>query len=379
MSDERYQRDQGPATSRSNNEKPHKKRRRRSSGTRIALTVVMILIVCCFTAWFSIISAIDLFGFNKPDQQIEITIERGMSLSEISNMLEEKGVIANSMVFQAYSSLRDKDAVYQAGSYILNSNMGYDMIRIALKSGDTIKEEVTITFYEGMTVREIAALLQENDVCSATEFINCLETEEFDFEFINMIPNHDLRFRKLEGYLFPDTYDFFVGENVTSVAKKFLRNFQNRVFPELYEEIRDSGMTLDDAVILASVIQEEASVEEHMRIVSSVFRNRMEIPSAGLPMLQSDVTIFYVEKNIKPYQTHTNQEMYDAYNTYVCKGLPVGPISSPGLTAIKAAINPDDTDYFFFVTDANGKYYYSETLSEHNTNVRKAAAVKKES
>jgi UPF0755 protein len=144
-------------------------------------------------------------------------------------MLHEKGVIEQPLLFRLYVSLRDKDAVYQAGDYILNSiwamtESGW------LEFGDTIKEEVKITFFEGMTIREIAASLEENKVCSASEFIDCLESEEFGFEFEDMLPRDDLRFRKLEGYLYPDTYDFYVGENVISVAKKFLRNFQTRVF-----------------------------------------------------------------------------------------------------------------------------------------------------
>lgn len=336
--------------------------------------LLVIVAASCLLAWFALMSVNDLFGFGKQDRQIEVSVERGMSVTQIADLLEQQGVIDHGLTFRLYTVFRKKDAGFQAGNYVLNSNMGYDRIISALQSGDTIKEEVTITFFEGLTIREMAAMLQEKNVCSASDFINYLESAEFDYEFINMLPENSLRFRKLEGYLFPDTYDFYVGENVASVAKKFLRNFQSRVFPELYEEILDSGMTLDEAVTLASLIQEEASNEEQMGKVSSVFHNRMNNPSAGLPMLQSDVTIHYVERDIKPYQARKEQEMYDAYNTYVCHGLPVGPICSPGLAAIKAAIHPEDTKYYFFVTDVNGVYYYGKTLTEHYANVRRAAA-----
>ncbi len=258
----------------------------------------------------------------------------------------------------------------------MNSNMAYDEIIIAMRTGNTIKSVVTVTFYEGMSMREIADSLQKNEVCLADDFINTLQTTDFGYEFEDMLPKKDLCFRKLEGYLFPDTYEFYVGESPESVAKKFLRNFQNKVFPDLYEEIQSSGMTLDEVITLASVIQEEASVEDEMYKVSSVFHNRLEVPSV-YPNLQSDVTIFYVEKDIKPYQMRANQDMYDAYNTYVCVGLPIGPVCSPGAAAIKAAIKPADTQYNFFVTDAKGKYYYAKDAQTHYANVRVASRVTK--
>jgi UPF0755 protein len=313
-----------------------------------------------------------VFGFNKTDQIIELTISNGMSAVDIAKLLADKGVIEQPVTFEYYNKIRNRDGIFQAGNYVLNSNMSYDQIIIILRTGQTIKEEVKITFIEGMTIREIAEELDNKQVCSASEFIEKIDQLEFGLEFEDMLPNNPLRFRKLEGYLFPDTYDFYIGERVDSVAKKFLVNFQNKVFPDLYEKIRDKGMTLDEAVVLASVIQKEAGNREEMARVSSVFFNRLENPSAGLPRLQSDVTIFYVEQDIKPFQSKSTQDVYDAYNTYVCYGLPVGPICSPGLDAIKSVVEPADTDYYYFVTDKNGKFYYSKTLAEHYANIRKA-------
>lgn len=349
-------------------------RRRRSNGLALLVSVLLVLGTAGFLAFFALSSATDLLAFGKEDKQIEVTIENGMSVNEIAQLLGEKGVIEKPLTFRLYAALRKKDSGFQAGSYVFNANMSYDRIITALRSGDIIKEEVTITFYEGMTLREIADLLEEKGVCGADDFINFTETGDLPYEFIDMMPDSDLRFRRLEGYLFPDTYDFYVGENVQSVAKKFLKNFQNRIMPDVYPEIQDAGMTLDQVITLASVIQKEAGNPDEMGMVSSVFHNRLDDSTAGLPMLQSDVTILYVEDDIKPYQTRTTQEMYDAYNTYVCKGLPVGPICSPGMDAIEAAIHPEDSQYYFFVTDVNGQYYYSKTLDQHYANVRKASA-----
>ena len=334
--------------------------------------IFVVMIAAGLLAVYALNSANDVFGFNKTDQTIELTVKSGMNAAEIAKLLAEKGIIEQPVTFQYYNKFRNRDGIYQAGNYVLNSNMSYDQIIIILRTGQTIKEEVKITFFEGMTIREIAGELEKNRVCLASEFISEIEKIEFGLEFENMIPEVSLRFRKLEGYLFPDAYDFYIGERVDSVAKKFLVNFQNKVFPEIYEQIRDKGMSLDEAVTLASIIQKEAGEKEEMARVSSVFFNRIENPAAGLPRLQSDVTIFYVEQDIKPYQSRSTQDIYDAYNTYVCYGLPVGPICSPGLDAIRAVINPEQTDYYYFVTDKNGKFYYSKTLNEHNANIRKA-------
>ena len=358
-----------------NEEQPRRRKRRRKKHRHLLLifSVLLMLGTAMFLALFAISSATDMFAFGKRDKQVEITVEKGMTVSEIADMLEDEGVIERPATFKFYAQLRNKADSFQAGDYVLNSNMSYDRIITAMRSGDTIKEEVTITFYEGMTVGEIADLLEEKEVCDSNEFITALESDEFTYEFIDMMPESKLRFRKLEGYVFPDTYNFYLGENASSVARKFLKNFQSRIMP-IYNEIQDAGMTLDEAIILASIIQKEAGNEEEMKTVSSVFHNRMDNTSAGLPMLQSDVTIHYVENDIKPYQKRTTQEMYDAYNTYVCHGLPIGPVCNPGLDAIYAAIDPDDTNYYFFVTDVNGKYYYGKTLDQHFANVRKAAA-----
>lgn len=353
-----------------------KKQRKQAYWSRVAVSVVLLISVALLLACILITFARDIFGINKQDQQIEVSIAAGSSATDIARTLKEEGVINYSSAFLAYCSLRGDRSNFQAGNYIMNSNMGYDEIIIAMRTGNTIKNVVSVTFYEGMSIREIADNLQKNEVCSADEFINTLQTTDFGFEFEDMLPKKELRFRRLEGYLFPDTYEFYVGEAPESVAKKFLRNFQSKVFPQLYEQIQNAGMTLDEAVTLASVIQEEASVEEEMFRVSSVFHNRLAQPSV-YPNLQSDVTIFYVEKDIKPYQMRANQDMYDAYNTYVCVGLPIGPVCSPGIAAIKAAVKPADTQYYFFVTDAKGKYYYAKDAQTHYANVRTASKVTK--
>ncbi len=360
------------------NKKGARTRGRRKNKWMFVMLWVLICTVCALLISFFAINAVnDILGFGKPDSIKEITVDRGMNIKEIASLLKSEGVIEQPGTFILYSKFRNRNGIIQAGDYVLNSNMGYDTIISAMQKGNNEKEVVKLTFYEGMSALDIANRLEKEGVCKKDEFLNIIDTENFGYEFENMIPDDKLRFRNLEGYLFPDTYEFFINENPYSVAKKFVKNFNEKVFRPLYDDIRNFGMTLDQAVTLASVIQKEASLKDEMYKVSSVFHNRLDNPSANLPMLQSDVTIDYVEDDIKPFHTMKNQEMYDAYNTYVCEGLPKGPICSPGIEAIKAAISPEETDYYYFVTDANGKYYYSKTFEEHNKNVRIASSVKK--
>ena len=356
------------------NEKGKPRKKKSSINGRSIIIVLIILAVAVGLAVGIISVSKDMLGIGKPDREVELSIPKGSSVVEISKMLEDNGVIHHRLMFLAYCKIRSSADGLQAGDYDINTSMSYDMITAALKKGNIKTEEVTITFYEGMSIREIANLLEKNKVCTASAFYDALD-EDYSFDFLDMIPEDEKRFRKLEGYLFPDTYNFYVGEKPTSVIKKFLRNFEARVFPEVYDMIVQAGMTLDQAVTLAAIIQEEASGLDEMGKVSSVFHNRLNYPEM-YPQLQSDVTIFYVEKDIKPFQSRTDQEMYDSYNTYKCRGLPIGPICSPGIAAIKAAVSPDDTPYHFFVTDIKGKYYYAIDAQTHYANVRKAESVK---
>ncbi len=343
---------------------------------RTLLSILILIVLGIALAFFALDCAADVLGISDVDEKYSVSVGNSDDLYDISATLQDKGVIDYSLVFYILGSISMSDTEAVVGDYVFDSKMTYfDIIADLKDGGRTVEQEiVTVVFYEGMTVAEIAEHLEDERVCDADAFLERLEQGEFGYEFEEMIPENELRFRSYEGYLFPDSYDFYVGENPESVIRKFLVNFQNRVFPDVYADISGAGYTLDEIVILASIIQEESSNTEQMGNVSSVFHNRLNDPGI-FPKLQSDVTIFYVEDDIKPYQSLSRQDMYDAYNTYVTNGLPVGPICSPGLAAINAAVSPSDTPYFYFVTDVNGKFYYATTLNEHDYNVDVAESV----
>lgn len=352
-----------------------KKKKRLNTAYNWLLTVIWVsgvLAVSVFIASFALSSINDLVGFSKESREVEITIPEGSGLDDIAEILEENGIIDEPFTFEVYARVKDMESRLAAGTYTLNSNLGYDQIFQALKTKEAAREIVKVNFYEGMTVREIAKRLEENNVCGYDEFLEAVKTETFEYEFESQMGKDDDIYFKWEGYLFPDTYEFYTNSTPRSVIAKFVDNFNNKFTSEYYLRMQELGLSLDEVITLASVIQSEAPYLVDMEKVSSVFHNRLD-PNSGLPYLQSDVTYFYYTENIQPFveDEARSDEYLLAYYTYpnYRAGLPVGPICNPGLTAIKAALYPADTNYYFFVTDHDGNFYYGRTQAEHDANV----------
>ena len=382
-------RQQNPPDERAQPHPPQNKRRkprRRPGEYRVfrALGITVLLVgLCVFMAYFALQSAGDLlgldinvFGLRQEDKESTIVVPEGSNVGNIAKILKDAGVVDTPFTFKLYSRLKDMDDKYKPGEYMLNCKMSYDEIMTALSVGSKERQDVVqILFQEGLTVWEMGKKLEEEKVCTADEFVQAMQQGTYEYEFMKQVPkDRPLRFRLLEGYAFPDTYMFFVGEKPDSVAKKFLSNFESKMTEGMYARMKELGLTLDETITLASIIQKEASLPDDMKAVSGVFHNRFE-KSDTFPQMQSDVTIFYVEKNIKPFLTTANQTMYDAYNTYKCAGLPVGPICNPGMDAINAALYPDANEYYYFLTDKEGAFYYATTLEEHEQNIRTASKV----
>ncbi len=234
-------------------------------------------------------------------------------------------------------------------------------------SSQSVSNTVRVTFPEGFTAADMAKKLEENGVCSADEFLTAVNDPAYLDGFDFVIDNPQERSFLLEGYLFPDTYDFYLGENIGSVVRKFLKNTDSKLTDEMYARCTELGYSMDEILRLASVIQEEAGNPAEMNKVSSVLHNRLD--SSSYPKLQCDCTIFYLRDSVAPYVSEERlEELKELYSTYKCNGLPAGPITNSGIEAVKAALYPDDTDYYFFVTDSDNNYYYAETWSEHKEN-----------
>ena len=228
---------------------------------------------------------------------------------------------------------------------------------------------VRVTFPEGYTVYQYADLLEKNGVCSKTDFYTAVNTP---VEGIDLSGTEERVFL-LEGYLFPDTYDFYKNEPAADVVKRFIDNYNAKITPDMKAKAEALGYTMDQMLTLASIIQKECDYDiDECRNVSSVFHNRLRESSSTY--LGSDVTYFYL-KNMADYLGGSESQKFDdflkKYYTYsgYRTGLPAGPVCNPGLKAIEAAVSPNETNYHFFLTDKDGvNFYYAETYAQHQQN-----------
>lgn len=232
----------------------------------------------------------------------------------------------------------------------------------------TASNTAKVTFPEGFTAVQIAERLEENGVCKASDFINLINNEEYilslGYSFTSFISGAERAFL-LEGYIFPDTYEFYKNDSAENVLKKILKNTSAKLKGDYSIRAEELGYTLDEIITMASIIQEEAYTHESMKLISSVLHNRINSPDYG--KLQCDVTIHYVNDYItnSPYLFGDMEKYKELYNTYKCTGLPEGPICCPGIEAIEAALYPEDTNYFYFVTDEDWNYYFNESYDKH--------------
>ncbi len=267
--------------------------------------------------------------------------------------------------------LEYRDDNYLTGIYYLTESMGLENMLSSFKKPTVTGETVTLTFPEGYTVNQIAEKLEKYEVCSQTAFFATVRDVDFstEYSFIAQMDNKDMRYQVLEGYLYPDTYEFYIGENASSVIRKFLDNFKNKWTAEYQAQADKLGMSVDDIITLASIIEKEAYGADQMPLVSSVFHNRLK-KSGIYPTLGSDATKEYVTEYISKSVTNSAElsSYQKNYDTYKCAGLPVGAICNPGNDAIKAALFPANTGYYYFLHDNDKKIYLAATDSEHNQN-----------
>lgn len=337
-------------------------------GSSVYLAVIIALSIVL--ASFVLTVANDITGLEKKDVEITVEIPDGASLSDIAAVLKDNGLIDNELGLIIFARLFDDSRTYQTGTFVLNPRMGYQEMLKALSQVTEKRKTVNVTVIEGKTIEEIAAILESNGVCTSVEFLKAIEETDFskDYDFIADIPSNEDRIYKLEGYIFPDTYQFFEASDADDVIKKFLDNFDNRFNEELRAEAKKQGMTIEEVVNLASIVQKEGSSKKTMQMVAGVFHNRLDKP-ASYPYLQSNATLSYSLGESLIWMDEEQMKNPDPYNSYVHKGLPPSAICNPGLDAIKAVLYPDDNDYYYFVTDSNSKFYFSKTSSQHEKQV----------
>ena len=354
-------------------EKRKKQKRRKKTHGRLIFALVMVTLVISVAvlgAVFVINISSEILGLNRSDTEFSVEIPENSGTEAISDILYNEGIIGNPTLFRIVSKLNGTDGTYMAGVHKLNPNMTYSDIIEALREQPISQREfVELTFPEGIRLIDAAAKLEEAGVCAADEFIHVFNATDYGFEYEKMIKASAKKFYKMEGYFFPDTYQFYLDEDPRNIAKKIRKNFYNKVTPDMYGRMDDLDMTLEEVITLASIVQAEAAYSSDMKMVASVFHNRLNNPDE-FPLLQSDPTTNYAEEVIEPNLEIASQSMCDAYDTYVGGGLPPGAICNPGIEAIEAVLYPRDTDYYFFCSNLEtGEFFYAETLAEHEANL----------
>jgi UPF0755 protein len=287
------------------------------------------------------------------------TVSSGTSsVSEASNTLQSQSDYSSSIA-QSSAVSKVQSQSQTASQTILQSS--------ALSSQPATPTTVRVVIPEGFTLSQIGDRLEANGVCKKAALLSTANSYNFSYYSLIGKLNAANRCYKLEGYLFPNTYEFYTNMKPQDALGKMLKNSESKIA----SNYSYPGMTTDQIVTLASIIEKEANSAGEMQKISSVFHSRLK---AGM-RLQADPTVLYVEKYLKPNLTGNINRYNSYYNTNKCAALPVGAICNPGATALNAAANPVDTNYFYFAADKSGNYYYAQTYDEHKVNLANAGII----
>lgn len=313
-------------------------------------------------AVFAIIICSAYFGFqfwlngqlepadSSNSDPITFEIKSGSGTSSIASQLEDKGIIKSATAFKIKTKMDGNDGKYKAAVYTFSPVMTVDEIVSLLLEGKSQTSKMTLQ--EGLDIKRVVEKLTADGLINPEEFMQELEFGEFGYEFVNELPSGVNRF---EGYLYPETYFIPVGATSHDIINILLGQFEKMYTDDIKAKADSMGITMQEVVTMASILEREAVVGEEMPTIASVFYNRMEI---GMP-LQTDATIQYALGEQKKRLSYDDLKIDSPYNTYTNKGLPPGPIASVSKAALEAAVNPADTEYIFFVAKGDGSHVFS--------------------
>lgn len=352
--------------------------------------ITMIIIVAVVLSQFLLVGVNDLMAINREDNptKVKIHIPANPSMDDIADVLYQANVIKQPGFFKMYASFTSSVDGFRQGDFEISTNKDYEAIINLLQSNVNRTDIITVQITEGMNVQEIADSLHQAGVINdIQEFLNLCNDTYFDedFPYLKELPNASDRYYKLEGYLFPDTYDFYLGEAPKSVISKFLNNYDNKIVVHkekyfgnakkstLVEEAATTGYSMDEILTIASIIQAEAASRDDMYMISSILHNRLKYGSEhGVDKLNCDCTVYYPYREEADVPESIRASFHSTYDTNDFAGLPPGPICNPGVEAIKAAIKPTESDNLYFCHDKaeNGSTpYYAETNEQHEANL----------
>ncbi len=358
--------------------KQRKSKNKNNSLVKNIIWIVSIFIVSIGVALGVIFAGADFtgIGFGRGGNAV-MDIKMGTSVSEIAEKLQDSGAIKVPLLFRAYAKLKNYDSQFKYGVYTFNTDIGYDAICQMLINEGAKAETVKVTIPEGtgindytknvngekVTVPGITTLLERAGVCTRSEFLAALEEIKRDSKLLSC--SDDIKtYHTLEGYLFPETYSFYAyydGKECAKLAAQTMVNeAEKRITDSMFKKAEKLGYSMNEILTMASIIQMEAGKSTtEMPYVASVFYNRLK--SKDFKTLGSSPTCYY---------GGSFKQDDERYDTYKIEGLPPGPLCSPGIAAINAALNPaENAPYYYFVTDKDGKFYFHKTYAEQEATI----------
>ena len=347
--------------------------------------LVSVLVVSIFLAVGIIIVGNDMFALIKDDVSVSVTIPDEISIEELTDLLYENKIINCPYAFKLYASIKGVNtSLFVGGEYTVSSMMNYEML-CSLFIPVKQREIVRVTIPEGSTVQDIIEIFTSAGIGTERGFVDAINNYDYAqyFDFVKAIDDNDPKNRiyRLEGYLYPDTYDFYSDAKETQIIYKLLENFDIKFSKQMRADARDAGYTVDQIIILASMVQKETYLSDDFDMTASVFVNRLRDPET-YPKLESDATTAYaieMATGVRPDTIGEEEILFESpYNTRISEGLPPSAICNPGYDAIMCTIYPAASEMYYFVTDNTGKNIYAATYAEHLENVARVKAESEE-
>ena len=356
---------------------------------RLPAPIKVLLYVCCVLA-ASVLLAVfawkcadEVCAFTAEDNVVTVTVPENATMSQVTDILMEKGLVHYRWLFSLYCMISGAEEKIDPGTYELNEVYDYHALINGMIETAENRATAEVTIPEGYEADDIFQLLEEKGVCTVEKLQEAAANYEFDYDFLKDLDYGD--YRRLEGYLFPDTYEFYLDDSPENVLSKFLKNFDNKITDDMYAtldelnsdlqakmekagfteaEIADGKLTMHDIVIVASLVEKETYRSSESGLIASVIYNRL--CSKSYPCLNIDATIQYVLPERKEILTNADKAVISPYNTYTNAGLPIGPISNPGISSIRAALYPMETDYYFYAPDPDAvNHQFFESAYEY--------------
>ncbi|MFW5435070.1 endolytic transglycosylase MltG [Paenibacillus apiarius] len=345
------------------------------TGSKVLIAILLVAAIAAGGGTWYIWSGIQ--PLPTEERNITVTIEQGSGTAKIASQLQAEGVIRNALIFKGYLKWYKEGARFQAGTYAFQPGVTYDEVIAKLNQGEVVPEEmIRFTIPEGFTLEQVADTLSKDGLVDKAEFMQLADDTAWltgTSSVVQAIPDNGKLRHKLEGYLFPETYELKKGSSAKDIIARMIQETEKSLTEASSSweaDMKKQGLTLHELMTVASLIEREVVVDSERALVAGVIYNRIE---EGMK-LQIDATVQYALDKPKERLYFKDLEIDSPYNTYKIEGLPPGPIAGPSVASIEAALHPQQSDYFYYVTkkDGTGSHLFAKTFAEHQRNIEKS-------